>query len=361
MAESSGEKQFAPTERRLQEARDRGQVPIGRDILAAASYGGLALALFAMPSQLLGIASLGEVLIEQSHELSRNGVSAQIGGMMAKVALALAPLLLLPAGAVLATLFAQRGLVFSGDRIRPKVSRLSPIEGTKRRFGVSGLVEFMKSAVKLLLIALLLSHHLSRRAPEILASAALDPRHSSALLGRLIVEFVLILAASVFVIGLIDLLWQRFDHQRKLRMTRKELTDDLKHSEGDPQLKAQRRRRAEEIATGQMLAEVGKASVVIVNPEHYAVALKWSRSSSGAPICVAKGVDDVAARIRAKATEAGVPIRRDPPVARALYATVEIGSEIETEHYRAVAAAIRYAEEMRRRAARKPWRRTIND
>lgn len=357
MEETSGEKQFAPTERRLQEARERGQIPIGRDLLAAAAYGGLALAVFLLPEHLLRIARLGEVLLDQAPELAPDGLSPRIGVLLGQTFAALAPAVLLPALAVLAVLFAQQGLVFAGDRIRPKLSRISPIEGAKRRFGLSGLVEFAKSAVKLVLITLLLAHHLSRRAPEILASTALHPRQSIALLGNLIAEFVLLLTLTMLAIGLLDLLWQRFDHQRKLRMTRKELTDDLKQTEGDPHLKAQRRRRAEEIATRQMIAEVAKANVVIVNPEHYAVALQWSRSSTGAPICVAKGVDEVAARIRAKATESGIPIRRDPPVARALHATVEIGAQIPTEHFRAVAAAIRYAEDMRRRAARNGWGR----
>jgi flagellar biosynthetic protein FlhB len=133
-------------------------------------------------------------------------------------------------------------------------------------------------------------------------------------------------------------------------MTRKELTDEMKQSEGDPHIKAQRRQKAIEIATKQMIADVAKADVVIVNPTHYAVALKWERGAKRAPLCVAKGVDEVAARIREVAAEAGVPIHSDPPTARALYAAVDIGQEIHPDHYRPVAAAIRFAEKMRRRS-----------
>jgi flagellar biosynthetic protein FlhB len=152
------------------------------------------------------------------------------------------------------------------------------------------------------------------------------------------------------VIGAIDYFWQYFEHIRTNRMSHKELTDEMKESEGDPYMKNERRRRGIDIALNRMIADVAKADVVVVNPTHYAVALKWARDQGSAPICVAKGVDEIAARIRAAAAEAGVPVHRDPPTARAIHATVELGAEIRPEHYRAVAAAIRFAERMRERA-----------
>lgn len=133
-------------------------------------------------------------------------------------------------------------------------------------------------------------------------------------------------------------------------MSRKELMDESKETEGDPHIRQQRRQKGYDIATNRMLSEVPNADVVIVNPEHFAVALKWERASGRAPICIAKGQDEVALRIRRAAAETGVPIRRDPPTARAIYASVDIGREIHSEHYRPVAAAIRFAEAMRARA-----------
>jgi flagellar biosynthesis protein FlhB len=165
-------------------------------------------------------------------------------------------------------------------------------------------------------------------------------------LGGRFFSLVLIVA---LVIGGIDFFWQYQEHLRKNRRTRKELTDESKESEGDPHMKQKRRQRGYDIAMNQMLGDVPDADVVVVNPTHYAVALKWSRLPGEAPICVAKGVDDVAAKIREIASESGVPIHRDPPTARAVYATVEIGQEIHPEHYQAIAAAIRFAEEMRRK------------
>ena len=135
-------------------------------------------------------------------------------------------------------------------------------------------------------------------------------------------------------------------------MSRKEMIDEAKDSEGDPHVKMQRRQRGQEIATNRMLQDVATADVVVLNPTHYAVALKWNRKGRGAPVCVAKGMDEIAARIREKAAEAGVPMHRDPPTARAIHASVEIGQPIRPEHYQAVAAAIRFAEAMRKREGR---------
>jgi flagellar biosynthesis protein FlhB len=138
-------------------------------------------------------------------------------------------------------------------------------------------------------------------------------------------------------------------------MSRKELMDETKDAEGDPHMKQQRRQKGQELAMNQMMADVPEADVVLVNPTHYAVALKWSRMPGAAPVCVAKGIDEMALAIRKKAIEAGVPVHSDPPTARALFASVAIGQEIPEKTYRAVAAAIRFAEEIRQKARRRPF------
>ena len=178
----------------------------------------------------------------------------------------------------------------------------------------------------------------------------LAPALSSALLMRLLINFMMLVLIIAAVTGGIDFFWQRAQHIRQNRMSRKDLIDESRDQDGDPHMKAQRRQRGYDIATNQMLADVPKADVIIVNPTHYAVALKWNRASRQAPICLAKGTDEIAARIREKAAEAGIPIHSDPPTARALHASIEVGQEIRPEHYRAVAASIRFAEAMRKRA-----------
>jgi flagellar biosynthetic protein FlhB len=173
----------------------------------------------------------------------------------------------------------------------------------------------------------------------------------SVALFRAAVDVALLATVAALVIGLADLVWQRLHHLSRNRMSRKELEDELREAEGDPMLKGQRRQAAVAIAMNQAAAAVPKADVVIVNPTHYAVALAWDRGAGRAPVCVAKGVDEVALQIRRLAAEAGVPLRSDPPTARALHATVAVGEEIPRSHFRAVAAAIRFADKVRQRRA----------
>jgi len=153
-----------------------------------------------------------------------------------------------------------------------------------------------------------------------------------------------------FAIAIADYVWQKSQFLKRQRMSLEELRDELKETDGDPHTKQARRQMAQDIATNRMLADVPTADVVVVNPEHYAVALKWARTKGSAPTCVAKGLDAVADKIREIAIENAVPIFRDPPTARALYASVETGDEIQVEHYQAIAAAIRFADAMRKKA-----------
>jgi flagellar biosynthetic protein FlhB len=172
---------------------------------------------------------------------------------------------------------------------------------------------------------------------------------------HLLLRFLALVFAVWLALGAVDYLWQRAQHHHRNRMSHQEMRDELKQSEGDPHAKGERRRRGREIASNHMLDNVASASVVIVNPTHFAVALKWSPQSLGAPVCVAKGVDEIAARIRERARAAGVPIHSDPVTARALFASVKLDSEVRPEHYAAVAAAIRFAETMRARAEKGRW------
>ena len=163
--------------------------------------------------------------------------------------------------------------------------------------------------------------------------------------------FIFIVVVVSSVIGAVDLIWQRAEHIRKNMMSLQEIRDELRDQEGDPMAKQARRQRSQEIVANKMLVDVPSASVVVVNPTHFAVALRWDGEAGTAPICVAKGVDEVARRIREIAAEHRVPIHRDPPTARTLYSEVEIGQEIFTEHYEAVAAAIRFAERIKRQSS----------
>lgn len=353
MSEEDEGRDHEPSQKKLDDARARGDIPRSPDLVMASAFAGLLILCLTQGGA--SLLALGERARTYLAEVGTAGPPAAAARALA-ILVPVAPFFLVPGLAALATLLAMRGLVFAPEKLAPKLSRINPIANAAHKFGRSGLFDFCKSAVKLCLTATLLGWFLLDRLPAIILALQLPAAQVSALLGRLIVEFLTLATVLAIVIGGVDFLWQWFEFLRRNRMTRQEVTDEYKDSEGDPHMKGQRRQRAQEIAMNRMLADVPKADVVIVNPTHYAVALKWNRKEGRAPVCLAKGTDEIAARIREAAALAGVPIHSDPPTARALYATIEIGREIRKEHYAPVAAAIRYAERMRKRARdRRGW------
>lgn len=354
MQDDSAEKEHGPTQKKLDDARERGEVVRSAELATAAGYGGFLLA--AIGAGAIALTRFGEtgmVMLDQADRLSQTmlgGGGGMATGLIGRAILPALPFLALPGLAVLAVLLAQRAITFTPDKLMPKLSRIDPIANARQKFGRDGLFEFAKSTVKLILVSVLLLAFLGSRLPVALGAQAVAPAMAASAMARLIVEFLIMVLAISVALGGIDYLWQHFAHLRRNRMSRQEVLDELRQSEGDPHMRQQRRQRGQAIANNRMMADVPKADVVIVNPTHYAVALRWNRASRRAPVCVAKGVDAVAARIRAAAATAGVPIHSDPVTARALHAGVEVGQEIRPEHYAAVAAAIRFAEKMRERA-----------
>jgi len=353
-ADDDVEKEHDPTQKRLDDARAKGEIPRSPDLTTAAAYGGFLIAAMTVgPDSLQTLGTEAAVLLGQADRLAPlmlNGGAPILAGVMGNVALAMLPFFLLPAIGALLALAAQQAIIFTPEKLSPKLSRISPIAAVKQRLGREGLFEFAKSSVKLVLVSAILFQFLRLHAGDVLTSLHLTPAIGTALMLQQTTVFLALVFVLSLMIGGLDYLWQRAQHIRQNRMSRQELVDEQKSAEGDPYIKARRRQRGQEIATNHMLLDVPKADVIIVNPTHYAVALRWSRGAGRAPVCVAKGTDAVAARIRERAAEAGVPIHRDPPTARALHAAVDIGAEIRPEHYRAVAVSIRFAEAMRKRA-----------
>ena len=344
-----------PTERRLQEAREKGEVARSADLTMAASTAAFVLVCLAVgPASLQQVGAVAATFLAEADRLAPQAMSsgaATGGAALLAFGPPLAPFFLVPAVAALVSVFAQRAFTVTPSRLAPKLSRISPLATLRHKFGLDGLVEFAKSTTKLALISAALAVWAVHRAPVLLDSVQLAPPLAIATILAEAVQFLLIVTLLAVVIGGADFLWQWASHRRRNRMSRQELVEEHRNAEGDPHVEAQRRQRGQEIATNRMLLDVPRADVVIVNPTHYAVALRWDRDSGRAPVCVAKGVDEVAARIRARAAEAGVPLHRDPPTARLLHGALDIGQEIHPDHYRAVAAAIRFAEAMRKRAA----------
>jgi flagellar biosynthetic protein FlhB len=351
------DREHEATPQKLAEARKKGDIPRSADLLTAAGVAGLLIALYAMGSWAVREAgSAGMVLLGQADRLAplaTSGTGMPLAGHILAFAAPPLALLILPMVTVLAIIAVTRGFVVAPDRIAPKLSRISLVAAAGQKFGVEGLVEFAKSAIKLGLVSVILYAYLAARMEEILGTVYLSPNLSAVVLSRLMLEFLFIVLLVVAAFGGVDYLWQLHLHRQRNRMSRKEIMDEFRESEGDPHLKSARRQRAQEVAMNRMLADVAQADVVVVNPTHFAVALRWDRGKGGAPVCVAKGVDEIARQIRERAAEHAVPIHSDPPTARAMHATVEIGQEIRAEHYRAVAAAIRFADAMRKKARRR--------
>lgn len=346
MAEQDdGEKSHEPTQKRLDDARTKGQIARSPDLVAAVAFGGF----------LLAFASMGAGAVATSAAALSAYLARPDAAPFAVAAAAIRPLallLVLPAVPVLVFLVAQRGLVFTLSNLAPRLSRIDPVAAAGRRFGPEGLAEFAKGAVKMGVIGLVLVWFLSGQGAAIIGSATLPSGPGTVMMIDLLVRFLGLCTVVAVVLGVADFLWQIRLHHVRNRMSRQDLVDEHKEVEGDPHARAARRQRGQEIAMNRMLADVPKADVVIVNPTHYAVALQWKPASGRAPVCLAKGKDEVAARIRAIAAENGVPVHSDPPTARAIHASVEIGSSIRPEHYRPVAAALRLTEALRQRKKR---------
>lgn len=353
--EDPDDKPFEASEKKLLDARKKGELVKSTDLIATGSYGGLILGLLAIGgATLTQAASTMQSLLRNADEIATelfSGGATTISLMLITGTVgALALWFALPLAGALGSLLLQRALVFAPTKLEPKLSRLSILSNAKNKFGREGIFEFLKSTVKLVIFGVLLGMLLIWELERIISLAAQPVGAIVTFIFYLLIEFLALVFLVTAAIGAIDYLWQRAQHLRKNRMSRQEMMDEAKAAEGDPQSKQYRRQRAVEIATQQMLADVPDSSVVVVNPTHYAVALKWDRFSPTAPIVVAAGVDHVAAAIREKAQEAGVPIHRDPPTARALYATCRLGDEIPREQFKAVAAAIRFAEAIREKA-----------
>ena len=258
----------------------------------------------------------------------------------------------IPATFALVSIIAQRSFVVVPSNIAPKLSRISPLSNVKNKFGRKGLFEFFKSFLKLAVAGSLAFWFLSDRLGEIVLTMQQGSPQVANHMVQLLAQFLTIMFLFTALIGLVDFFWQRKEHLRKNMMSHQEVKDEAKTAEGDQHAKQQRRQRGYEIATKQMLSDVKEADVIVVNPTHYAVALKWDQFQHGAPVCIAKGVDEIAARIREVAQENAVPIHSDPPTARALHAVLDIGDEVPAHLYEVVAAAIRFAEAMRLKSER---------
>jgi flagellar biosynthesis protein FlhB len=351
--QDQGQKTEEPTQRRLDEARGKGQVASSREVNHALMLGACALLVGILaPAAAADLAAALGRLLEQPHEIAFAvpELDRVLAGLLGEVGRALLLIALVLVGAAVLAGVLQNGLVLSAEPLSPKLERLSPIAGARRLFSLRSLIEFGKGVLKIALVGAAGIALLWPAWPRIVGAAGLEVGPLLDLLHDLAVRLLAGVAVLVGLIALLDILYQRFEHRKQLRMSRRDLHDEFKQTEGDPFIKARLRNLRLERARRRMMAEVPKATVVVTNPTHVAVALRYDGEAMAAPKVVAKGLGPLAERIRAVARAHDVPVIQNPPLARALHAGVELGAEVPPAHYRAVAEVIGYV--LRLRAGR---------
>lgn len=352
--DSDQEKTEQPTEKRLRETREKGDVPRSRDLsgalvvlagVAALMNGAHAAFLHARQIFSLGLDYPREALF--SDELPGRALHAALHEALGLFGPVAAATLL----AVFAAPLLLGGIGFSAEALQPKFERLDPIKGLGKIFAMRGLVELGKALLKLLFIGavllLLLRHWQGQLQATGRGSVMAGITQSISLLGNAALWFGSILA----LIGALDAGYQKFDHGKRLRMSKQEIRDEMKDSEGNPELKGRIRQVQQMQSRRRMMEELPRADVVVVNPSHFAVALVYDDGGMGAPRVVAKGVDLLAQQIRTVAASHRIPLVEAPPLARALYATTELGQEIPAALFVAVAQVLAYVYQLKQATA----------
>lgn len=353
--QDASQKTEEPTGKKLEEAARKGQVPRSQEVnhWFMITAGTLVVVIFSEPMA-RRLTGLLLPFLESPHDISTDPARLilLLGDLSGAVALLLLPAVLLLAAAAVAGNLVQNKPMLSAEKLKPKLSKISPMNGLKRIFSWSGIMEFGKGLLKLAIVAsvaLFLVLPPMQELPLLIASG------HGAILGAardLCLIMLAGVAAVMVAVAAADLFYQNWNHIRELRMTKQEVRDETKQSEGDPMVKARIKSLRLERTRRRMMAAVPGADVVVTNPTHFAVALKYEHGSAGAPRVVAKGQDLVAQKIRELAQSHQVPIVENPPLARALHASCDLDQEIPVEHYQAVAEIIGYVMRLRRQGGR---------
>ncbi len=355
MAEDLGEKTEDPTQKRLTDARDRGQVARSADLSAAIVLSGAALLLYVFGSDILGgMGSFMRLTLER--DTLGQGVHMQSVEGSVRFAIVVVMRMLGPVLAIMALVawldqLGQVGWNFTVKPITPKFDRLSPAKGIKNIFSRRSLVKGIINIIKLVVIATVAYLVIHGAEDRIVAMPSLTPAGAMLLTAQLVMELGLWILAVLLVIGVIDRTYQSWQHRHDLRMTKQEVKDERKSTEGDPETKGRRMRIARDIARQRLQADVPKADVVVTNPTHYAVAIRYDSATMAAPIVVAKGADFMALQIRLIASANEIPIVERKPLARALYRSVDVGHQVPADLYEAVAELLAYVYRLEGRLA----------
>ena len=355
MAEDREQRTEDPTPKRLADARKKGNIPRSTDVSSAAVlFTGAILLLWEWKSiaQILRDRMVQNLGTLPTEDLTVSALKVMGLGILRDLAFAIGPIAL---GVMLAGIvanYAQVGVLFSGEPLKPTFDKLNPLSGFKRIFSLRGGVETLKGILKIVIVGYFGYQVVHERYTRIVTAMRLDHYHLGKLLGDTIWTIAWRSLLALAILGLADYAYQRWEWFRNLKMTKQEVKDEAKQQEGSPEVKGEIRRRQRQAARRRMMQAVPKASVVVTNPTHYAVALRYDRETMEVPLVVAKGADLVAKRIRDIAREAQVPIVENKPVAQALFKQVEVGDEIPPDLYAVVAEILVAVTRAGRRAMR---------
>ncbi len=352
MAEETGqEKTEDPTPKRLKEAREKGDIPRSKELNTT-----ILLMVSAAAILLLGTTVISDLasMMADNFSLSREEafdiqyLYINFGDSSIEAMWAILVFMLITFVAAFVGPISLSGWNFSGKALAPKGSRMDPIAGLKRMFSLKSLVELFKALGKFVIVTALAIYFLSLVKADLYSLGKMDALPAMSAAVNLIGWAFLVISLSLILISVIDVPYVLFDSAEKLKMTLQEVKDEMKNTEGKPEVKGRIRQMQHEISQRQMMKDVPQADVVITNPTHYSVALKYEDNLRNAPIIVAKGSDFIALKIREVAKEHDIPILASPPLARALYYNAEIGEEVPTGLFKAVAQVLAYVFQLKR-------------
>jgi flagellar biosynthetic protein FlhB len=348
--DESGERTELPTEKRLREAREQGNIPRSRELATAAVFGAGVLAIIGMgPGLARNALGWMKIALTPDPLLMRqpDQLFGYVGIMMLKLLVAIAPVAAICVMAGLAAPALMSGFQFSQKSLMPDFKRLNPAAGLKRLYGAESVAELLKSLLRVVLIggAAAICLKMGLNPLRELLTMPLEQAVRSGL--KFTSTLLLATTGGLILLAAIDAPYQKWNWMRKLKMTRQQLREEMKESDGNPEVKGRIRQMQHQMSQRRMMEDVPKADVIVVNPTHYAVALKYQAGQMGAPTVVAKGLDEMALRIREIADAHRIAIVSAPPLARALYREGQLGREIPVRLYAAVAQILSYVYQLR--------------
>ncbi len=355
MAEEQGqEKTESATGKRREEARKKGQVPKSREVVSVAVLmGALGILYYTGGRMFDGLAAvMRETFMNAAtFQVSQETIHTMFMSLSFRMLMILAPLMITVAVLGIVSNVAQFGFLFTTEALSPKFSKLNPADGIKRVFSRQAAVELLKSVLKIGLVGIVAFYTVKGEYYRLPSLIDMDVRGILAYGGGISFKILLNTGMVILVLAVLDYAFQRWDYEKGLRMTKEEVKEEAKQTDGNPQIRSRIKSLQREASRRRMMEAVPKADVVVTNPTHIAIAIKYEAGKAGAPVVVAKGAGFIAEKIKELARENRVPVMENKPLARAMFKMVNIGREIPSDLYQAVAEILAYVYKLKRKAA----------